>query len=146
MKISRGGSENFYTPERGALKKLGGSANLYTSNSTGCGGGGWGLLKNWTTSEGGLLKFQASSLNIFIPPPPHPLVTLNELSLASKQVRRPNHSVARSCSLWLSSAFVFLPQTRQHPTHRLRIGKTSLRSEVSCPTCTQQINSLAVRL
>ena len=30
--------------------------------------------------RGGLLKFQASSLNILIPPPP-PLVILNELSL-----------------------------------------------------------------
>ena len=38
-----------------------------------------GLLKNWTTSEGGLLKFQASSFNIFLSPPS--LVILNELSL-----------------------------------------------------------------
>ena len=55
MKILRGGSENFKTPERGALKKIrGGSKNLYTSKPTG--------------GVGGLLKFQASSFNIFIPP------------------------------------------------------------------------------
>ena len=38
--IEGGGSENFKTPERGALKKLGrGSKNLYTSKPTGEGGG-----------------------------------------------------------------------------------------------------------
>ena len=37
------------------------------------GGGGVELLRNWTAREGGgggLLKFQASGFNIFIPPPP----------------------------------------------------------------------------
>ena len=42
-----GGSENFQTPERGAVKKLGGSENLYTLNPKGRGGG---------RGEGGLLK------------------------------------------------------------------------------------------
>ena len=40
-KILRGGSENFWTPERGALKNWGGSKNLYTLNPK-----GGGLLKN----------------------------------------------------------------------------------------------------
>ena len=36
MKILWGGSENFQTPKRGALKKVrGGSENLYTSKPTG---------------------------------------------------------------------------------------------------------------
>ena len=39
MKILRGGSENLQTPERGALRKIGGgSENLYTSKPTGEGG------------------------------------------------------------------------------------------------------------
>ena len=50
-----GGSEIFSTTKEGAPKKL----NRY---------------------RGGLLKFQASSFNIFIPPP---LVILNELSLTN---------------------------------------------------------------
>ena len=41
MKIFRVSSENFYkTPERGALKKLGDSENLYTLKPKGEGGGG----------------------------------------------------------------------------------------------------------
>ena len=39
MKILRGGTENFWTPERGGSEKIrGGSENLYTSKPTGEGG------------------------------------------------------------------------------------------------------------
>ena len=57
MKILRG-AQNFLDTRKG------GSENLYTSKPT----GGGETPKNWTASEGGLLKFQASSFNIFIPP------------------------------------------------------------------------------
>ena len=73
-----GGSENFKTPERGALKKLGGAPKICILQNQKKGG----LLKKGTASEGGLLKFQALSFNIFIPPP---LVILNELSLSSAE-------------------------------------------------------------
>ena len=39
-----------------------------------------GTPKKLNRKQGGLLKFEASSVNISIPPPP-PLVILNELSL-----------------------------------------------------------------
>ena len=52
----------------GGLKKFvgGGGENLYSSKPTGVGGGGrHKKLKRWRR---GLLKCQASSFNIFIPP------------------------------------------------------------------------------
>ena len=52
----------------------GGSENLYTFNPK----GGGGAPKKLNRELGGLLKFQASSFNIFIPAP---LVILNKLSL-----------------------------------------------------------------
>ena len=66
-----GGRRKFLDTRMGGSEKIrrggGGSKNMYTSKPT---GGGRGLLKYWTASEEGLLKFQASSCNIFIP---HPL-------------------------------------------------------------------------
>ena len=68
--MTRGEDEDI----EGELRKFldtqkGDSENLYTSKPT---GGGGRLLKNWTASEGGLLKFQTSSLNILKSPPPSP--------------------------------------------------------------------------
>ena len=63
---------------RGRLQKFldtgkGDSENLYTSKRT----GGWEAPKKLNHWRGGLLKYQAPSFNIFIPP----VVILNELSL-----------------------------------------------------------------
>ena len=60
----RGGSENFKTPERGALKKLVGAPKICILQNQQEGG----LLKNGNASEGSLLKFQTSS---FFPTPCH---------------------------------------------------------------------------
>ena len=67
MKILRGGGvRKFLGTQRGGSEKIsGGSENLYTSNPTG-GGRGEGCGK-----RGELLKFQASSFNIFISPACH---------------------------------------------------------------------------
>ena len=69
------GLQKFLDTWKGGSEKIrgGGSKNLYASKPT----GGGGLLNKWAASEGELLKFQASSFNMFIPP----LVILNELSL-----------------------------------------------------------------
>ena len=45
MDILRDGSENFWTPERGALKKLGGAPKICILQNQ-RGGGGGGLLQN----------------------------------------------------------------------------------------------------
>ena len=62
-----GGSENFSTPERGALKKLGGAPKICILQNQ------WerGAPKKLNRQRGELLKFQASSFNIFISPPCH---------------------------------------------------------------------------
>ena len=56
----------FLDTQKGGSEKIrGGSENLYTFNPK-----GGGAPKKLNRKQGGLLKFQASSLNIFIPPPP----------------------------------------------------------------------------
>ena len=79
------GSKYFQTHERGALRKLlgqeGGAENLYTSKPT-----GGGTPKKLNRQQGGLLKFQASSFNIFIPPPS--IVILNELFLRPENLKK----------------------------------------------------------
>ena len=65
MKILRGGLQKFLDTRKGGSEKIrGGSENLYTSKPT----GGGALLKKLNRQRGGLLKFQVSSFNIFIPP------------------------------------------------------------------------------
>ena len=65
----RGGSENFQTPKRGPLKKLGGggSENVYTSKPTGEGG----LLKNRTAEPlvRGAAKISSFEFQYVHPPP-----------------------------------------------------------------------------
>ena len=60
MKILRGELRKFLDTRKG------GSENLYTLNPK-----GGGAPKKLNRKRGGLLKFQASSFNIFIPPPCH---------------------------------------------------------------------------
>ena len=74
-----GGLQKFLDTRKGGSEKIrgGGSDYLYTLNPK-----GGGAPKKLNRKRGGLLKFQPSSFNIFIPsPPPPPLVILNELSL-----------------------------------------------------------------
>ena len=67
MKILRGGAPRIFRHPKGGSEKIrGGSENLYTLNPK-----GGGAPKKLNCSRGGLLKFQASSFNIFIPPPCH---------------------------------------------------------------------------
>ena len=72
-----GGLRKFLDTRKGGSEKIrggGGSDYLYTLNPK-----ARGAPKKLNRKRGGLLKFQPSSFNIFIPPPP--LVILNELSL-----------------------------------------------------------------
>ena len=68
MKILREGVWNFLDTRKGGSEKIrgGGAPKICILQNQQERGGG--LLKKWTASEGGLLKFQASSFNIFIPP------------------------------------------------------------------------------
>ena len=66
MKILSGGSENFKTPERRALKIC------ILQNQQEGGGGASKIIEPLARGGRGLVKFQASSFNIFAPPPPPP--------------------------------------------------------------------------
>ena len=73
----RGGAPKIFRHPKGGSEKIraGGFENLYTFTPK-----RRRAPKKTEPLARGLLKFQASSFNIFIPPPP-PLVILNELSL-----------------------------------------------------------------
>ena len=78
-----GGAPKIFRHPKGGSEKivgLGGEApNICILQNQQERGGRGALLKNETANEGGLLKFQALSFNIFIP-----LVILNGLSLNCK--------------------------------------------------------------
>ena len=69
----KGGLRKFLDTRKGGSEKIRGggrgSENLYTSKPTGEGGGAPIKLNRSWGGGGGLLKFQASTFNIFIPSP-----------------------------------------------------------------------------
>ena len=65
--IEGGGLQKFLDTWKGGSENIRGAPKIYILQNQKKGG----APKNWTTSQGGgLLKFQASSFNIFIPSPP----------------------------------------------------------------------------